>query len=83
MQSFRRQSSRLSLITWKCPRVIPRSSRQRHTRQLGADRDEAILKHGVLGLRVRGERTKVVEIAAGHLGLAGPKESVPVRGPVA
>ena len=51
------------------PRVILSSNRERDAGQLGADRDEAILKRGVVRLRVRGEQTLVVEVLAGHLGL--------------
>jgi hypothetical protein len=37
-------------------------------RQLGADRDKVILKRDVVGLRVGGKRSEVIEVAPGHLG---------------
>jgi hypothetical protein len=52
-------------------RVVLRvpSSRKENTRQLGAERDKAILKLDVVCLRIGGERMKVIEVAAGHSGL--------------
>jgi hypothetical protein len=43
------------------------SSGQRHARDLGADRDEAILQCRIVGLRIRLHTPQVIKIFPGHL----------------